>query len=161
MKRSTSKQPDEVEFFLDRDLGPTPGCEFIRILRDAGMAVHAHHEHFAHAPDDDEWLVLCGERGWIGVSRDKDILNLKDIAVTTIMQHGVKAFVCIGQYRHPRIARNIVNSRHRMARWVRKYREPFIARLYMASEDEIRRGKSGEVKMWLTYTKWLEKTGRA
>jgi hypothetical protein len=155
-KRSTSKPPDPVVYFLDRNLGPTADCDVVRILRESGMLVEAHDTHYSNrVPDDEEWLRLCGERGWVGLSRDKE-MQWKDIAVTTVMTYGVKAFVCIGKWPHPQIAQNIVNSRNRMDRVVRKHPFPFIARLYMADDDARRRGKAGEVKLWLTYPRWLE-----
>jgi hypothetical protein len=122
------------------------------------MLVHAHDEHFKEAPEDHECLTLCGERTWVGVSRDTDIMSWKnEVVITTIMSHHVKAFVCIGTYPHPQVARNLVNSQYRMARFIRKHRDPFVARLYMANPDEMRRGRAGEVSMWLTYNEWLEK----
>ena len=69
-------------------------------------------------------------------------------------------FVCIGKHRHAQIAENLVNSMHRMDRFVRKHRYPFIARLYMANEDERRRRKAGEVRMWLTYAAWRDLESR-
>ena len=121
------------------------------------MQVEPHNVHFPNTvPDDHVWLGLCGNKGWVGLSRDKE-MGWKDIVVRTIMNQRVKAFVCIGKHPHARIAENLVNSMHRMDRLVRKHRDPFIARLYMANEDERRRRKAGNVRMWLTYAAWRDR----
>ena len=78
------------------------------------MQVEPHNVHFPDTvPQDHEWLGLCGNRGWVGLSKDKK-MSWKDIVVRTIMIHRVKVFVCIGKYPHRQIAENLVNSRHRM-----------------------------------------------
>lgn len=106
-KQSSSKQPEPLVFFTDRDLGPTRGCEVVRILRDSGMLVEPFHDHF----DD------------------------------------------------PLTAQNIANSQHVLSRIARRHSDPFIAALRMATDDERRRRKAGEVKMKLTMQEWLRRRG--
>lgn len=45
-------------FFTDRDLGK----QFPQILRDAGLTVERHMDHFAHDAPDAEWLEIVGKR---------------------------------------------------------------------------------------------------
>lgn len=72
------------------------------------------------------------------------------------MQSEVQLFVMIGQYTHKRLAQNFVHSRSRVEAWVRRYDEPFIARLYVPTEKRFEQQKAGELRMWLTYEQWLE-----
>ena len=53
-------------FFTDRDLGEI----FPRVLRDAGLTVERHDDHFDQNTTDDVWLREVGGRGWIAISRN-------------------------------------------------------------------------------------------
>jgi hypothetical protein len=125
------------------------------------MLVEPHNDHFQdeNPPDDHEWLRFVANRGWVGLTHDKRI-RLTEVSTETLMTAGAKVFVCIGEYPFPQIAENIVNSRHRMDRFVRKLHEPFIACLYMASDDERRRRIAGEVRVKLTRDEWLSRRPR-
>jgi hypothetical protein len=46
-------------FFTDRNLGN----RFPQILRDGGLLVERHQDHFAHDCPDETWLHSIGERG--------------------------------------------------------------------------------------------------
>jgi len=46
--------PREYVFFTDRDLGK----QFPDILKDAGVHVERHSEHFADNAKDEDWLIL-------------------------------------------------------------------------------------------------------
>ncbi len=58
-----------VVFFTDRDLG----LQFPGILRDAGLAVERHTDHFAHDCEDNEWLREVAARGWVALTHDARI----------------------------------------------------------------------------------------
>ena len=53
-------------FFTDRDLGK----RFPAILRDAGLTVERHADHFAHDCPDETWLEVVGKRGWAAITHD-------------------------------------------------------------------------------------------
>lgn len=61
----TQKRPDSPTFFVDRCLGryvfPSP-------LREPGLRVEVHDDHFADAAPDGEWLPAVGERGWVVIA---------------------------------------------------------------------------------------------
>lgn len=123
-----------------------------------------HDTHFPdHPPKDPEWLAFIAEKRWIGITTDRDVSTVSDAAVEALMLHKAKAFVCIGgQNDFPRIARNIVNSQHKMDQFVHRHRRKaaFVARLYMATKVEMKRGKSGAIKMYITYAEWRERQKR-
>lgn len=51
-------------FFSDRDLGR----KFAEILREAGLNVARHADHFAYDCPDEQWLQGVGERGWVAIT---------------------------------------------------------------------------------------------
>ncbi|MBK6333984.1 MAG: hypothetical protein IPF45_10885 [Thermomonas sp.] len=52
-------------FFTDRDLGK----KFPGILRNAGLVVERHADHFEQDCPDPDWLSEVGRRGWIAITR--------------------------------------------------------------------------------------------
>jgi hypothetical protein len=56
-------------FFTDRDLGK----KFPQTLRDAGLTVERHADHFAPDCPDDQWLEVIGKRGWVTITHDRRI----------------------------------------------------------------------------------------
>lgn len=139
-------------FFTDRDLGHL----FPQILRDAGLQVERHDDYFQPDTPDDVWLPEVGRRGWIAISRNKDIYYQPN-ECDAIMRAGTALFIVIGPGANTLdLARNFIACRHKIERFIQANRPPFIARVYRPSTEKVRRGsrKSGEVKLWLAYTEW-------
>jgi predicted nuclease of predicted toxin-antitoxin system len=57
-------------YFVDRSIGRTVVVE---ALRAAGQTAHAHDDHFAVDTPDADWLVDVARRGWVILTKDKDI----------------------------------------------------------------------------------------
>ncbi|MGL4552324.1 MAG: hypothetical protein ACRC33_14185 [Gemmataceae bacterium] len=55
--------------FVDRSLGKGVG----RRLRDAGATVELHDDHFAQTTKDSEWIPDVTARGWVILTKDKNI----------------------------------------------------------------------------------------
>lgn len=67
-KPSVAKPPDGTIFFIDRSLGVEP----IRTeLRNAGLQVEIHDDHFARDAEDRDWLRVVGARGWVVLTKDQ------------------------------------------------------------------------------------------
>lgn len=143
----------EPTFFTDRDFGPTPTCDVVQILRSAGLQVECHDDHFGDEALDWEWLRVCGQEEWVPLSKDRRI-SYSPLAKREIMEAGVKLFVMIGEYSHPTLAQNFVNTVDSVKRQIEKHDEAFIARVYTPTEEEFQAGKAGEVRLWLTYSEW-------
>lgn len=147
-------------FFTDADFGPTEDCDVVRTLRAAGLTVEPHHSHFPERTPDHVWLAACAENGWIPVTKDNQI-SYSPLAKAVIMERGVQLFVCIGEWPHVRLAQNFVHTLARVESLVTRVEQPFIARVYMVSDDDrFKRGKSGEVKQWLTLEEWKRQQRR-
>lgn len=56
-------------FYVDRCLGKAVAHR----LRDAGAQVEMHDDHFAQDAADDEWIPEVAERGWVILTKDKNI----------------------------------------------------------------------------------------
>ncbi|MCP3958709.1 MAG: hypothetical protein GY719_12720 [bacterium] len=150
-RRSRTSKPPEPTFFVDRDLA---GKQFLAILRDASIRVEDHNEHFGPTTPDEEWLAFAGERGWVALSRDKRIRR-RSAQTRALMEARVRAFMLVGNATHPELARNIVRTIHRIKRFLRRHREPFIAKISRPNDRDRQLGRPGNVKMWLSYEDWL------
>lgn len=68
---ASSKPPDDrPALFIDRSLGRH---KLPDSLREAGLTVEVHDDHLPQDATDVEWLQLVGIKGWIAISRDKNI----------------------------------------------------------------------------------------
>jgi hypothetical protein len=85
-------EPRELVFFIDRHLGR----QFPSTLRDAGLRVERHDDHFGVETPDDEWIGEIGRRGWIAVTRDARI-RYSPLALSVLMESGTQLFVLVGK----------------------------------------------------------------
>lgn len=146
-------------FFTDRDLS---SHIFVNILRNAGLTVHRHDDHFEQDTHDDVWLPAVGQRGWIAISKNSDIYyqnNERD----AMMRANARLFIVIGsKATHKELAEHFLACIHKIRRFLDKYPAPFIARVYLPTPEQRRRGshKSGRVELWLSHADWLKKVER-
>lgn len=139
------EQPDIV-FFTDRDLGK----QFPAILKEAGIPIERHIDHFADDAKDEEWLSEVGKRGWYAITHDRKI-RYKPNEKAAVKKFGVGLFVVIGKAPFSELASNFVLTYPKITRFIRKYRQPFIAKIYR-SEVGGRKAKSGYIKMWESFS---------
>ena len=144
-------------FFTDRDLGNI----FPRILRDAGLTVEKHDDHFDQNTLDEVWLSEVGRRGWVAISRNFRIRyqpNERD----AVMRAGTRLFIVIGKVPHQQLAENFVATVNKVDHFVKNTSAPFIARIYRPSAEQEARGsrKSGRVELWLSYDQWHKEFDR-
>lgn len=143
MKRSSTREPPEPTFFIDRDLGPRVAAA----LRAGGLRVEAYHEHFdLDDVPDREWLRLAGSRGWVALSHNKAIRYEPD-ELDDLMTYGVRAFFLIGKGPHPALAEAVLQCRQKVLRLLSKNLDPFVGRIYQSR---------CEVDIWVTRRQWLE-----
>jgi hypothetical protein len=90
--RSPMNGPREFIFFTDRDLRR----QFPSILREAGVRVEQHDDHFAPDTLDEEWIGEVGRRGWIAITRDARI-RYSPLALSVLMESGTQLFVLVGK----------------------------------------------------------------
>lgn len=159
-RRSSTNGQLEPVFFVDADL-----CSriFLATLRQAGLVLESHHDHFREGTPDEVWLEHIGSRGWIALSRNKEIRH-NSFQTDRLMQFGTRVFMLIGNPAPGSdfmrcLAENFVNTIHRVHRFLEKYEGPFIAKISrpdQAPDNPYSRiVRPGNVEMWLSYEQWL------
>ena len=62
-----SEPSTEIVFFIDRCLGKR---YIVEALKDTGIPVEIHDDHFPQAAQDVTWMPEVGKRGWIELEED-------------------------------------------------------------------------------------------
>lgn len=136
-----------MTFFVDRDLGSKifPG-----ILREAGIQVEIHVDHFLPDSPDEEWLPEVAEKGWYVLSNDKGILS-GEVQRSAVMRSGVGLFILVGGHvKAEEIAENFVNTFSKIEKFANEHDRPFIAKVYRPTPKElVYEGKTGRVELKL------------
>lgn len=103
------------------------------------MSVEVHADHFVHDEIDQRWLEECGRRGWVVLTKDRNIrYNL--VERRALLNAGVAAFVLTsGNMSGADMASAFVKALPRIARFLRKYTPPYIAKVH----------KDGKVEAWI------------
>ncbi len=123
---SPSKQPDTSVFFLDRSLGKK---RVATALRQAGVTLHIHDDHFSPDAKDEDWLTEAGQRGWIVLTKDHRI-RYRHVERLALMRAGVAAFILTsGDLQGEEMAQIFVKALPRINRFLQKYTKPFIAKI--------------------------------
>jgi predicted nuclease of predicted toxin-antitoxin system len=132
-------------FFTDRDLG----TRFPDILRNAGLSVERHRDHFLPNAADEQWLELVGTKKWIAVTHDARI-RYKPNELDAVIRHGVGLLILIGAAPFSALAANFVMTLPRILAFLRAHEPPFIAKVYRPTPAELVRNRDarGTVSLW-------------
>jgi hypothetical protein len=130
-------------FFTDRDLGK----RFPEILRDGGLSVERHADHFAPDASDEEWLETVGHEGWVAVTHDKRI-RYKPNELNAVIKHRVALLVLVGKAPFPDLVRSFVATRPRIETFLDTHVAPFIAKVYRGSAAGDTSPPSGRIELW-------------
>lgn len=132
-------------YFTDRDLGK----QFPARLREAGLQIERHVDHFAPAAPDAEWLKIVGQRGWVVVTHDGNI-RYKANELAAVVQHGVALLVVIGHAPYPQLAEHFVHTLPRIDAFLAVHEPPFIAKVYRPTPKEVLKHARapGSVSLW-------------
>ncbi len=132
---ASPKQPEELTFFVDRQLGR---YKFAQILRSAGLRVVIHDDYFAPDTVDPEWLAAAGDRGWIVITRDERI-RYRAAEREAIRRAKVWAFVLVahGDLRAETLAEIFIKALARVKAVLAKEKPPFIARIWRDGKTAV------------------------
>lgn len=131
---SGGKRPKSVTFFVDRSLG---GHGLLSILRDAGLDIQRHDDHFDQDTPDEDWLEVCGSQGLYVLTADARIrYNPREIAA--VREHAVGMFILMGKCPHAVLAKNFISLMPRIEMVIGSHFRPFIAKVYMPAPKATR-----------------------
>jgi hypothetical protein len=134
-----------VVFFTDRDLG----LKFSEILKQAGLSVERHSDHFAPGAKDTEWLEAIAKQDWIAITHDQRI-RYKPNELRAVLDHGVGLIVVVGDAPYPDLAAAFVAAAPKILEFIEKQKRPFIARFYRPTPGELKKNPAatGRIELW-------------
>jgi predicted nuclease of predicted toxin-antitoxin system len=136
MKESPSKLLEDITFFIDRNAGISTDE-----LKNMGLNVERHDDHFPQNATDIEWLAKCGENNWVIISGDKNIKR-NNVEKTVLLNSCVAAFFFTsGEITKEKQVEIISKGLKRIANILASQKKPFIARL----------DKEGKVEIWINH----------
>lgn len=111
-----------VVFFTDRDLG----LKFPAILREAGLSVETHGDHFPPTCPDSTWLATVAAKRWVALTHDGRI-RYKPNELAEVIRHRVSLLVVVGKAPYP-----------------------VLGKVYRATPRELERNANapGRVELW-------------
>lgn len=116
--------PEPYRFFVDRSLGSkvVPGG-----LRDAGLAIEVHDDHFAQNTSDEVWLADIGKKGWVLLTKDPRI-RTNELERRALLENDVAAFMLgRGEVSGTRMVEVFVKALDGMQRALRRFDVGLIA----------------------------------
>lgn len=120
----SQKLLEDTVFFLDRSLGRQRLAAY---LRQQGLRVEVHDDHFLPDARDEEWLRSVGSRGWVVISKDSRI-RYRPLEIAMLIRHGVRAFVLTrGDWTADEMAEAILKALPRISTILRRHRKGFVA----------------------------------
>lgn len=115
--------PDLV-LFLDECLGTV---EVAEVLRTQGIRVETLLDHFPSGTLDQDWLPELGRRGWVLLTKDKDVRR-RQVERDAMMQASIPSFVlAAGDLPGAAMAGAFAMAYPQMRKLVRDYLPPFVA----------------------------------
>lgn len=124
---SSTWQREEPVLFLDRNLGKHVIADR---LRAEGMPVEVHADHLPPDAPDEDWLAHVGRRGWIALTKDKNI-RYRTAELAAMRKHGARVVVIRAKNATAAdVAEMVVKGRRRIARFAVKPSGPLVAALY-------------------------------
>ncbi len=126
-KRSVanSKLPPEPRaLYLDRNLGKHV---IAKALRDAGYPVEVHDDHLPIDAPDEDWIELVGKRGWIALTKDKNI-RYRFAELNAIRAHDARVVVIRAKnVTGDDLAALVVSHYNKIQRFSHEHKAPFVA----------------------------------
>lgn len=137
MKESSAKLLEQITFFVDR----SSGKRLAEGLKELGLNVEKHDDHFEQNTFDVIWLEKCGEMNWVVISSDKAIKK-NFLEKQALMESNLASFFFTSANLTSEQQIEIIKKGlKRIANILSSNKRPFIARL----------DKEGKVEIWLNH----------
>jgi PIN domain-containing protein len=115
-----------VVFFIDRSLGKKIIAER---LREAGVIVEIHDDHFRQDALDQVWLTEIGKRGWIVLTKD-DRIRYRPAELDAYRSNKLRVFIFgSGEIKAQEMADAVAKAMPKILRLVERTPAPFFARI--------------------------------
>jgi hypothetical protein len=126
---------ESITFFIDRCLG---NKLIVETLREAGLAVEIHDDHFGKNAPDVDWIPEIGQRGWIILTKDARI-GKNRIERLSVADANARMFTLASQsLSGTDMADIFLKAIPEMRKFICENPAPFIAKVY----------QGGKVKAW-------------
>ena len=122
-----SKRDSPLELFVDRCLGRKILPDELRKL--PRIAVHIHDDHFAPDEKDHVWLPQVAVRGWVILTKDKDIRHRKTELDAVLANDAYLLTFSQGDYTAREMAEAFRLALPKIRRSVAGFFPPFVARI--------------------------------
>lgn len=103
-------------------------------LRNAGVTVEVHNDHFPPDARDDTWLLEVGKRGWVVLTKDDRIRYRSTERAAVVAAHVALFALSSGNLTGGEMAQAFVVALPRMSRVLATHRPPFIAKVTRSGE---------------------------
>lgn len=116
------------------------------MIRALGCHVEIHDDHFAVDTEDIEWLREGGKRGWIFLTKDRNITR-NQIEVVRLLESRSPAFVFTsGSVTSDELGKAFAKALPEVKKFLAKFSWPFIATITLAGRVQILITHSGLIK---------------
>jgi predicted nuclease of predicted toxin-antitoxin system len=107
-------------------------------LRDAGLKVEIHDDHFPQDAQDPEWLTAAGSNNWIVVTRDERV-RYRTAEKQAIRRAKVRAFVLAarGDLRAEDLAEAFLKAMPKIKKTIKHRRPPFVAKISRSGDVTV------------------------
>jgi hypothetical protein len=123
-----------ITFFIDRCLGSK---KIVAALREAGLKVEIHDDHFVPDALDVEWLPQVGEWGWVVLTKDANI-SRRTLEKMAVARASVRLFILASQnLASADMIDILVRAIQPMENFVHNHPAPFIAKIYRNHQVEM------------------------
>jgi len=123
---NSNQQPSDFVFYLDRNLGNHVIAD---ALREVGEQVEIHDDHLPPDAPDEDWISLVGKKGWIAVTKDKNI-RYRIGEIESVRNNGAKVIVVRAKdATGSEIGSVLVRFREKIKKYASRTPPPFIAGL--------------------------------
>jgi hypothetical protein len=122
-----SKRDNPLELFVDRCLGKNILPEALRKL--PNLVVHIHDDYFAPDEEDQVWLPKVARKGWVILTKDKDIRHRKLELDAVLNNEAYMLTFGTGDYSAQEMAEAFRLALPKIKRAVAGFFPPLIARI--------------------------------
>ena len=122
-----SKRDNPFELFVDRCLGKNILPEALRKL--PNLIVHIHDDHFAPDEEDQVWLPKVATKGWVILTKDKDIRHRKLELDAVLNNEAYMLTFGTGDYSAKEMAEAFRLALPKIRRTIAGFFPPLIARI--------------------------------